>query len=77
MVPVSATMAPPADPVKLALERAAQRAARVAVLDAAGQEPEPSDLPGACARCDMWMGGAINKNGKWDEICPEINNASR
>ena len=32
------------DPVKEALEKAAARAARVAVLDAAGQEPSTSDF---------------------------------
>ena len=64
MVPVGATMAPHADPVKLALERAAQRAARVAVLDAVGQEPEPGDLQGACARCGMQKGGNF-RNSKW------------
>eukprot|EP00435_Cladocopium_sp_Y103_P067635 s30_g30.t1 len=46
-------MVPCVDPVKRALEQAAKRAARVAVLDAAGQEPEPGDLPGACGRHGM------------------------
>ena len=43
------------DPVKEALEKAAARAARVAVLDAAGQEPSPSDLRAPCARLRMWQ----------------------
>lgn len=43
------------DPVKEALEKAAARAARVAVLDAAGQEPSPSDLRAPCTRLCMWQ----------------------
>ena len=43
------------DPVKEALEKAAARAARVAVLDAAGQEPSPSDLRPPCTRLCTWQ----------------------